>query len=155
MSIEIKSYVKSDHHFHPVETFSDPVDDVGYLEGAIQLKVDGVELMGLKQWDYVTVLWAYLLDGAEHLLDGQDFHTYFPDQPISLNMNCVSNELAQVEVSFGETRSKRVRLRTFCTSLVQAAEMFLDAVEPLCSSGSLVNERKLVTRLRTKLSKQT
>src|SRR4051812_2498914 len=58
--------------------------DVQYIEGAIELAVDGVPILTVTEWDYVDQLWSYISDMIRSLSDAGEATTYFPDQPIML-----------------------------------------------------------------------
>ena len=67
-----------------VASCTTPPDDPDYIEGAIELVIDGVEIIGKAEWDYVDQLWSYVVTMIGDLLNNGESSTYFPDQPISL-----------------------------------------------------------------------
>jgi hypothetical protein len=83
--IAIQTFLRNaDGSFTPVEHCTEPPPDPDYIEGAIELVIDGVEIIGKSQWDYVDQLWSYVVSMAEKLEDDSRADTYFPDQPILL-----------------------------------------------------------------------
>jgi len=85
--ISIRTFLRTaDGEFVLVEHCSEPPPDPDYIEGAMELAVDGVEIIGKSQWDYVDQLWSYVVSMVEKLkVDGRA-DTYFPDQPILLTL---------------------------------------------------------------------
>jgi hypothetical protein len=83
--IAIRTFLRNaDGGFTLVEDCAEPPSDPDYIEGAIELIVDGVEIIGKSQWDYVDQLWSYVVSMAEKLKGDSRADTYFPDQPILL-----------------------------------------------------------------------
>mgnify|MGYP001329641035 CR=1 FL=1 len=70
--------------FVQVEACEDRPADSDYVEGAIEIVVDGVEIVGKREWDYVDQLWSYMADMVETLRSHGNADTYYPDQPIRL-----------------------------------------------------------------------
>ena len=56
------------------------------IEGAIYWSCDGVEIMGEQECDLVDHLFAYVTDGLDAMLRGEEFATFFPDQPLRLSI---------------------------------------------------------------------
>lgn len=95
----------SDGTFAPMNRSATPPPDLDYVEGAIELSVDSVEIVGRAQWDYVDQLWAYIATMIETLRTKDEASTYFPDQPIRLTfsrkgrrilVSCESGEVKRV-----------------------------------------------------------
>lgn len=83
--ITIATYLRSgDGTFRLAETCTDSPADPDYIEGAIELNIDGIEIIGKREWDYVDQLWAYVATMSEKLRAEPRADTYFPDQPILL-----------------------------------------------------------------------
>jgi hypothetical protein len=71
--------------FSPVE-IADRPEDPDYIEGAIELTVDGIEILTIREWDYVDQLWGYIVKLTHDLAAGVgEVQTTFPDQPILLS----------------------------------------------------------------------
>ncbi|WP_175822004.1 hypothetical protein [Burkholderia sp. BCC0419] len=82
--IEVITYLKSEGGFVDFHSFDGKIQDPDYIEGAIELSVDGVVLLDKSMWDCVNQLWAYLAEGLVCVSRGEGFKTYFPDQPIEI-----------------------------------------------------------------------
>ena len=72
------------------------------IEGALYLACDGIEIMGEQEWDFLDQLFAYLTDGLDTMLRGEDFATFFPDQPLRLS---ITTKRDVVVVIVGEKRA--------------------------------------------------
>lgn len=64
-----------------------------YVEGAIELVVDGTEVLGLRHWDDVDSLWGYIANALGDLLTSGHGSTLFPDQPIELTFTRERSEV--------------------------------------------------------------
>jgi hypothetical protein len=83
--IAIRTYLRlDDSAFRPVQDCVVAPPDVHYIEGAIELTIDRVEIMGVAEWDYVDQLWSYIATMVDTLRTEDRASTYFPDQPILL-----------------------------------------------------------------------
>ncbi|WP_175857546.1 hypothetical protein [Burkholderia anthina] len=82
--ISSKTYLKVKKKFVDFHGFDGKIQDPDYIEGAIELSVDGVVLLDRSMWDCVDQLWAYLTEGLVCISRGEGFKTYFPDQPIEI-----------------------------------------------------------------------
>lgn len=81
----VNSFLRtSNGEFVQVETCTDHPTDPDYVEGAIEIVVDGVEIVGRREWDYIDQLWSYIADMVEALRSHGTASTYYPDQPIRL-----------------------------------------------------------------------
>ncbi len=77
-------------------------EGVPYIEGAIQLTINGKKIIDKSMWDYVDQLWSYILEGVYKLDSCKTYTTYFPDQPIEIAFVNL-NEMF-IEIKFGENR---------------------------------------------------
>lgn len=83
---DIKTYIKSGEAFIPIADYDGPIDEPFYIEGAIELVVGTTKLIDEALWDDVNHLWCYLVQGMASVMDGKDFSSFFPDQPIRLTL---------------------------------------------------------------------
>jgi hypothetical protein len=100
--IQITSYLRSaDGRFVPVGDACDAPPDPRYIEGAIDLSINGVTIMDTVLWDYVDQLWAYIVDMVISLREKGEASTFFPDQPIKLSFRRqnADNVLVKIEVN--------------------------------------------------------
>ena len=83
--IQIKSYLREPGgEFTEVDAVDSPPLNHRYVEGAVELTIDGVPIIDTVMWDYVDQLWAYIGDMVLSLREQGQASTYFPDQPIKL-----------------------------------------------------------------------
>lgn len=83
--IEVTSYLRgSDGKFTQVDAVTSSPSNHRYVEGAVELTIDGVPMIDTVMWDYVDQLWAYISDMVLSLQEQGQASTYFPDQPIKL-----------------------------------------------------------------------
>ncbi|WP_444962351.1 hypothetical protein [Nocardiopsis sp. M1B1] len=139
MSIRIESFLrKADGNFVPVRSWKGPVGDTDYLEGALELNVNGTPLITTAMWDYIDQLWAYILNSLEELTSSKSAHTYFPDQPIKLEMKRIAPDLLHVSVSSRSGKfdnSTRVQEGDFARDLIDAGEGFFSRMRELDPAG--------------------
>lgn len=129
----IRTWLLVDDEFLDVESFVGPIKDPDYIEGAIELVIDGTELLTTRMWDYVDQLWAYILDGAAKVAEGKNASTFFPDQPIELKLDPIG-ESARVTVVCDDEVSASVDRRHFLSEIVREAEIFFRKLEHLLPS---------------------
>jgi hypothetical protein len=83
--IQVKSYLRgSGGQFTEVDAVDSPPPNHRYVEGAVELTIDGIPIIDMGMWDYVDQLWAYIGDMILSLQEQGLASTYFPDQPIKL-----------------------------------------------------------------------
>jgi hypothetical protein len=123
--ILIKNYLKIENVFVPYEECSEIVSDSDYVEGAIELTINGVELVNKSMWDYVDQLWAYIIQGVNSLTKGEKFSTYFPDQPIELVFNPLNDYNVEVIVHCGGTKRVVISKRELIDALRVSGKNFL------------------------------
>lgn len=86
--IEINSYLRTEGgQFALVEDVSDAPADPRYVEGALELTINGVPILDIGMWDYIDQLWSYVSDMVSGLREESEVSTYFPDQPIKLSFS--------------------------------------------------------------------
>jgi hypothetical protein len=86
--IEITSYLRTaDGRFTRIGDVSNAPPSPRYVEGAIELTIDGVPILDTVMWDYVDQLWAYISDMVLSLGERGEASTYFPDQPIKFSFH--------------------------------------------------------------------
>jgi len=83
--IQVESYLRNkDGTFVPVEDATIVPDDPIHIDGAMALRIVGVDIIDLDMWDLVDQLWAYIADMIGSLKETGTAQTHFPDQPIEL-----------------------------------------------------------------------
>jgi hypothetical protein len=84
--IEVVSYLRnSAGQFSQLDVATGRPGDPRHIEGAIELTINGVQILDTFVWDYVDQLWAYISDMIVALGERGEASTYFPDQPIRLS----------------------------------------------------------------------
>ncbi|HEY0482321.1 MAG TPA: hypothetical protein VGD37_32595 [Kofleriaceae bacterium] len=124
--IEVSTYVFAGRAYHPIAELHTPVADPDYIKGAIELSIDGVDIITRAEWDLVDQLWAYLVNGACELASGRSFATRFPDQPIELLFTAGEHDDGvTVEIRYrgvGRPAKARVGRRELIVAIADAAE---------------------------------
>lgn len=75
-----------------------------YVEGAIELVVENVEILGLSEWDLVDQLWAYIVEMLHRFRVEDRVGISFPDSPIKLTLQRTSPGRVLVSRESDETR---------------------------------------------------
>lgn len=96
--IFVQSYLKNKDNFIVYDEFDSKVDDSDYIQGAIELKINGVEIINKSMFDYIDQLWAYIADGLVDVSQRKEFYTYFPDQPIKFSINYLHGDIIKVSL---------------------------------------------------------
>lgn len=80
--IEATTYLFAGAALVPLDDVREPPKRLNYIEGAIELSIDGHPIFSKDEWDLVDQLWAYLVDAAQRIAAGEDVRMPFPDTPI-------------------------------------------------------------------------
>ena len=100
MPVRIQSFLrKEDETLVPIQEWDAVIADPDYLEGALELTVNGVPLISPVMWDYIDELWAYIITTLRELVSDGSSYTYFTDQPIKLEMEKTSSGMVKVSIS--------------------------------------------------------
>lgn len=91
--MKVDSFIKIGHDFVNVNEFKGKLRKTDYIDGAILLTVNYVEVMNTSMWDCIDQLWIYMLNALIELNSGKDAEFYFPDQPIKVTLNHVKNNI--------------------------------------------------------------
>ena len=136
--ITVATYLRTpDETFEPVETSTASPADPDYIEGAIELVVDGTTVIGTEEWDYVDQLWAYIADMVEDLRAGEDLaETYFPDQPIRLAFERADGEILITAELDEEVRHALIPEQELITALDTAARRFFEKMTVLAAANA-------------------
>jgi hypothetical protein len=130
-----------------VEACQERPSDAQYVEGAIELTVDGMSILTVAEWDYVDQLWSYIADMIQNLSRTGEASTYFPDQPIMLTFVRSSPGRLLVSCKIGnETRRVNVGEREFLNALRIAGDAFflkMATLVPENSEGYEIARRSL------------
>jgi hypothetical protein len=104
--IRVATYMKFGSDFESIEglTKSPIIEDETYIEGALELIIDGIVVSDISFWDYIDQLWDYIVQGVELIREGQKWETTFPDMPVRLAMLPLPGN--RILFERGETRTQ-------------------------------------------------
>ncbi|MFK4568348.1 hypothetical protein ABH902_002940 [Enterococcus sp. UD-01] len=100
--------------------------DLFYVEGAICLKYIDEEILGRQHWDLVDQLWSYLVEMISMVIEKGQSETYFPDQPIKLEMNRIANNQILFSMESSEVKKWNVPEQEFFSILLKSAKEFFN-----------------------------
>ncbi|MCC9308646.1 hypothetical protein LN042_16415 [Kitasatospora sp. RB6PN24] len=129
--ITIRSLLRGrDGRLIELDGIDDPRHDPDYMEGAIELSIDGVAILSGNDWDYIDELWAYIGGMLEKLDNGEpSAATYFPDQPLLLEMRRVSEGRLAVSCKHGKSvRAATVSEQELLGALRDSGREFFEAM---------------------------
>src|SRR5699024_6545004 len=75
-------------------------------------------------WDLVDQLWCYFIQLLEDVLQTGYGMTYFPEQPIKMEMKVVSNDLLLFSLDEGRKIRELLPMQEFLVALLQGSEDF-------------------------------
>ena len=129
--IIINSYIKIGDDFINFFDFNGHIDDPDYIDGAMELSINGKKLIDKSMWDYIDALWSYLSEGLSVVYDGEEFKTNFPDQPIEVKFKPIHNNhniLVSVKCSSSEAKIV-VDKKAFLSAMSNHAKKFFEHLE--------------------------
>ncbi|WP_375755334.1 hypothetical protein [Corallococcus exercitus] len=129
--IKLATYIRQGEDFVPIDAFIGPIRDEDYIEGAMEFSIDGRLMLTRQEWDYIDQLWAYLVGGMAELQRGDDFQTFFPDQPIELSVTPdEGGRRATVRVVVGEdVREASVDPAVLVAEVLKEARRFFERIQ--------------------------
>lgn len=135
--IEIRTLLRYEEgSFVYLEDCTIPPQDPDYVEGAIEFYVDGAEIIGVREWDYVDQLWSYIADMVKDLIESGMASTYFPDQPIELSFKRNGSRVLVSCALKGETRRAEVELDELMEVIRKAGIAFFEKMSTLFPENS-------------------
>ncbi|MBM7774691.1 hypothetical protein JOD54_004895 [Actinokineospora baliensis] len=123
--IEVESYLRlPGGEFRPVAgcAWTPPVPT--HIEGAVELRLNGEEIIGRSTWDYVDQLWAYIVDMLEEFTRTPRVSTYFPDQPVELSFEARRGRVEVTSRAGAGVRRSSVERVAFVGALKAAGDRF-------------------------------
>ncbi|GAA2998056.1 hypothetical protein [Actinokineospora diospyrosa] len=123
--IEVESYLRlPGGEFRPVAgcAWTPPVPT--HIEGAIELRLNGKEIIDQSMWDYVDQLWAYIVTMLEEFTTAPRVSTYFPDQPIELSFEARHGRVEVTSRAGAAVRRSSVDRGDFVAALKAAGDRF-------------------------------
>ncbi|WP_432034013.1 hypothetical protein [Streptomyces antibioticus] len=135
--VEIETFLKgADGGFVQVEACRTPPPDLDYIEGAIRLSVDGLEIIGTEEWDYVDQLWCYIAEMVTKMQSSGYAETYFPDQPIKLSFRVVASRVLVTAKIGEETKTVNASSADFLEAVKAAGMIFFRKMSELVPANS-------------------
>lgn len=141
--IEIETFLRgADGEFVQVEACHAPPSDLGYIEGAIRLSVDGLEIIGTEEWDYVDQLWCYIAAMVGKTRTSGYAETYFPDQPIRLSFRSAGSRILVTANIGEETKTADASLVDFVEAVKVAGMIFFRKMSELVPDNSYAEAQR-------------
>lgn len=146
MTIEVETFLKgADGELVQIEACRRPPPDLDYIEGAIRLSIDGLEIIGAEEWDYVDQLWCYIADMLARLKSSGYAETYFPDQPLKLTLQ-ISGPLVLVTTRIGEeVRTASAPIAHFLDAIRIAGLIFFRKMSELAPANSYTEAQQALS----------
>ncbi|MFG2607635.1 hypothetical protein ACGFT2_29445 [Streptomyces sp. NPDC048514] len=137
--IDITSYLRTKSgSFVKVAEAGSPPADPSYVEGAIDMTVNGVRILDQELWDYVDELWAYIGDMLQKLASEGEASTYFPDQPIRLSFKRLGGGLVLVSLTYDDVkRTVSIEERELVDALQRSGTEFFTRMKELLPENAL------------------
>lgn len=98
--------------------------DFDYIDGAITIEYYNNFLMDFSLWDLVDQLWSYLINLVEDVVQSGYGMTYFPDQPVKIEMKVISKDLLLFTLDEGKIIREILPMQEFINALLKSAEIF-------------------------------
>ncbi|GAA1102241.1 hypothetical protein NE857_14915 [Nocardiopsis exhalans] len=135
--VEIETFLKgADGGFVRLEACRVPPPDLDYIEGAIRMSVDGLEIIGFEEWDYVDQLWCYIAEMVAKMQSLGYAEIYFPDQPIKLAFRVVGSRTLVAAKIGKETKMVDVSSVDFLKAIKDAGMAFFQKMSELVPDNS-------------------
>lgn len=131
--VEVRSYIQAGDTFVPIAQFNGPLEDRNYVEGALELIIDGKTVSDISYNDLIDQFWAYIIGCLEKVVAGERGETFWPDQPIKLAFSPIPANKVLVERSGSSDPDVRVVVDTFdlVDALLAGASEFFRVYLPL------------------------
>jgi hypothetical protein len=141
--VEIETFLKvADDGFVQVEACRTPPPDLDYIEGAIRLSVDGLEIIGTEEWDYVDQLWCYIAEMVTKMQSSGYAETYFPDQPIKLSFRATGSRVLVAARIGKATRTGNASSADFLKAVKAAGMIFFRKMSELAPANSYAEAQR-------------
>ncbi|WP_041819460.1 hypothetical protein [Heyndrickxia coagulans] len=100
--------------------------DFDYINGAITIQYYDQFIMDFSMWDLVDQLWSYFIKLVEDVLQTGYGTTFFPDQPIKIEMKNISQDKVLFRLAEGEIISVALPRQDFLITILKSAHMFFN-----------------------------
>jgi hypothetical protein len=147
--IAVKSYIgsiniESGENFTLISEYDGTIEDPRHIDGAIELIIDGKYLISQEQWDLVDLLWLYIVDGIESIIEGTDYSSSFPDSSVEFSLRIQSSDKIELTVDSQSILCDRQEL---INTLLNGAESCLTEL------SNLMNDRDFYRSAIEKIQK--
>lgn len=137
--IEVESLLRLGDVLVPIGEVRRYEGHLNYIEGVLLIRVDGVDLIDRRQWDYIDQLWSYLLEGFRVVTEERSiFRCKFPDEPVPVTMQFLKPN--RILLRIGE-RSAVAQLTEFGEAFIAAAEHFCSELARLAGESEVEHLR--------------
>lgn len=126
--LTVDTFLRVGDGFVRVQDFDGAIKEPEYIQGALSIRANGVQVLGVELWDYIDQLWAYIADGVCCVAEGKSYSCYFPDQPIKLSFELVGAGMVKISVDFQGGRSAVVSMEEFLSTFVKAGVDFFHSI---------------------------
>lgn len=131
MPIQVHSFLIQENQPVPIQRFQGPIRDERYIEGSMQVLVDGDEIVPPGLVDLIDKLWVQLAQGLTEAAQGRRWATRLPDQPATLELQPKATGHIQIAfTSQGRVRGALADREELLTAMAQAGAAFFQALEP-------------------------
>ncbi|WP_413250464.1 hypothetical protein [Sinomonas flava] len=144
-SISVESYIRMGDAFVPIQEISRYGGDREYVPGAISLRIDGIEILGVELWDDVNWLWLFIVQALDDCRRTGFGNRGFPDQPISFSVRVAGAGQLLVSVTDGESINRKANAVAdeLYAAVAGAGLEFFAQLERLCP-GTNLDESKVL-----------
>ncbi|MFD7961218.1 hypothetical protein ACFV5J_10490 [Streptomyces zaomyceticus] len=135
--VEIETFLRGvGGGFVQVEACRTSPPDLDYIEGAIRISVDGIEIIGTGEWDYVDQLWCYIAEMVRGVQSSGYAETYFPDQPIMLSFEAIGSRILVTSEIGGEIKRANASKLDLLEAVKSAGMIFFRKMSDLAPANS-------------------
>lgn len=141
--VSVETYFGTPGKFLAMADWRLPPSDPSYIEGAIVLRINGIQVLGLEEWDDVNWLWSYIINVLEDLDSRPEASTDFPDQPLLLKFVRRPAGKIAVEVSHNSVvlSTAEADMREFLLVLEDAGANFFERLAEVIPEESTIHLR--------------
>lgn len=113
-----------------------------YIEGVIYLAYKEKIILDFVHYDLIDQLWVYLLNMVEEFLENKKSEMYFPDQPLPVSMEYISDQYMFFSIDFIRYKLPK---REFLEELVIGARDFFEKMISLLGEPYQLELKKTKT----------
>ncbi|MBF0209067.1 MAG: hypothetical protein HQK53_19580 [Oligoflexia bacterium] len=121
----VETFFKINDKFIKANEYLDPLpDDDAHIDGAITLIVNDKTVLTFQHWDYVVLMWGFIIDGLSKNNLKEETVIGFPDQPSDLKFVPTLNN--RVIIHLNGTNITSVDRCELLQALVNEARFFFN-----------------------------